>query len=245
MEFKPCIVIPVYDHEGPLPKIVERLQAHGWPCLLIDDGSRPSCAGIMRGLADQHPGVRYLRQDKNQGKGSAVKLGILEAQRLEYSHAIQIDADAQHDLDDLDKFLAAARSNPQAVVIGQPVFDESVPKIRYYARYLTHIWVWINTLSFTIRDSMCGYRVYPVNTCIALMQTTALGNRMEFDTEILVRLYWREIPIISLPTRVGYPEDGVSHFRLWEDNLRISLMHARLFLLMLLRLPKLLGRKRR
>ena len=117
---------------------------------------------------------------------------------------------------------------PQAVIIGQPIFDESIPKLRYYARYLTHVWVHINTLSFRIRDSMCGYRVYPVDTCARLVQTTALEDRMAFDVEILVRLYWQGVPVVSIPTRVGYPQDGVSHFRGWEDNLRISLTHAQL-----------------
>ena len=81
-------------------------------------------------------------------------------------------------------------ATPEAVVIGQPIFDDSIPKLRYYARYLTHIWVHINTLSFRIRDSMCGYRVYPVDTCTKLIQTTALEDRMAFDVEILVRLDW-------------------------------------------------------
>jgi hypothetical protein len=65
---------------------------------------------------------------------------------------------------------------------------------------------------------------------------------MAFETEILVHLDWLGVPVVSIPTRVTYPQDGLSHFRGWEDNLRISLMHARLFFGMLLRLPKLLAR---
>lgn len=241
--FNPCILIPVYNHEGPLPKIVARLEPYGLPCILVDDGSRPACALVIQGLAARYPWLRSIRQDPNAGKGRAVKTGLLLAQRLGYSHAVQIDADGQHDLDDLDKFLAAACQAPQAVVTGQPLFDASIPKLRYYGRYLTHVWVHINTLSLDIRDSMCGFRVYPVDTCAELIQTAHLGERMEFDPEILVRLHWQGVEIVSIPTRVGYPEDGVSHFRGLEDNARISLMHARLFFGMLRRLPTLLGRR--
>jgi predicted LPLAT superfamily acyltransferase len=239
--FNPCILIPVYNHEGPLPAIVERLAPYKLPCILVDDGSRESCAGVVRSLSSQYHWVRSIRLEVNRGKGGAVKEGLLSALGQGYTHAVQIDADGQHDLDDLGKFLAVASETPQAVVIGQPIFDESIPKLRYYARYLTHVWVCINTASFSIRDSMCGYRVYPVDVCARLIETTALEDRMAFDVEILVRLYWQGVPVVSIPTRVGYPQDGVSHFRGWEDNLRISLTHARLFFGMLPRLPKLLA----
>ncbi len=240
--FNPCLLIPVYNHEKPLTTILQRLAAYRLTCILVDDGSQASCAHAIHQLARLYPWVRVTSLKVNRGKGGAVKTGILQAQTQGFSHAVQIDADGQHDLNDLEKFLAAARANPQAMIIGQPIFDASIPKLRYYARYLTHIWVYINTLSFRIRDSMCGYRVYPVDTCAELIQSTALEERMAFDVEILVRLYWRNVPLIPVPTRVGYPQDGISHFRGWEDNLRISLTHARLFFGMLTRLPRLLAR---
>ncbi|MGZ4960448.1 MAG: glycosyltransferase family 2 protein [Methylomonas sp.] len=240
--FNPCLLIPVYNHEGPLPKIVESLAPYQLPCILVDDGSRESCAAVIRGLAEQYPWVQSIRLGKNRGKGGAVKAGLLHARKLGFSHAVQIDADGQHDLGDLEKFIAAARANPDAMVIGQPIFDDSIPNLRYYGRYLTHVWVYINTLSLQISDAMCGYRVYPVEICSKLIQNTAMADRMAFDVEILVRLYWQGVAMVSIPTRVGYPEDGVSHFRGWEDNLRISQTHARLFFGMLARLPKLLAR---
>ncbi|MBS1213498.1 MAG: glycosyl transferase [Proteobacteria bacterium] len=240
--FNPCIIIPVYNHEQPLPGIIERLSDFRLPCILIDDGSRASCAAVIREIADRHRWLQLIRQDVNRGKGSAVKAGLLAARHQGYSHAVQIDADGQHDLNDLRRFLETAEANPDAVITGRPIFDGSVPKGRYYARYLTHVWVWINTLSLAIPDSMCGYRVYPVARCAELIEHTALDDRMAFDVEILIRLYWQGVSVLSIPTRVGYPQDGISHFRLWEDNLRLSLMQARLFLGMLLRLPRLLAR---
>jgi len=240
--FNPCVIIPVYNHELPLPKLVERLEPYRLPCFLLDDGSDKVCAEVIQSLAARYPWVWAFREDLNRGKGHAVKAGILFAQNYGHSHAVQIDADGQHDLGDLGVFLAAARAEPKAVITGQPVFDESIPKLRYFGRYLTHLWVHINTLSLQIPDSMCGFRVYPVETCARLIQSTPLGNRMEFDTEILVRLYWQGVKVVSLPTRVGYPQDGISHFRAFADNALISLMHARLFFGMLRRFPSLLGR---
>jgi glycosyltransferase involved in cell wall biosynthesis len=241
--FNPCLLIPVYNHEGPLPSLVARLKPHGLPCILVDDGSDEPCATVMDDLAAREPWLSLVRLARNGGKGSAVKAGLLAARRGGYSHAVQIDADGQHDPGDLPRFLAAAEAHPAAVVTGRPIFDESMPRLRYYARYLTHVWVWINTLSFAIADALCGYRVYPVAACADLVGANRLGDRMDFDVEILVRLHWQGVAVVPVPTRVGYPEDGVSHFRPWADNLLISRMHARLFFGMLKRLPDLLRRR--
>jgi glycosyltransferase involved in cell wall biosynthesis len=226
---KPCAVIPVYNHEHALPVVVAALHAAGLPCVLVDDASSPACAAVIDQLAEQ-PNTHLVRLAVNQGKGGAVMAGLREAARLGFSHALQVDADGQHDLGDL-------------LICGYPQYDESVPKGRLYARYLTHVWVWINTLSLSIRDSMCGFRVYPLPATLALIDTVTLGKRMDFDTEILVRLAWRNQPMQWLPTQVHYPLDGLSHFRLWHDNALISKMHATLFCGMLLRAPLILWRR--
>jgi glycosyltransferase involved in cell wall biosynthesis len=242
--FDACFIVPVYNHEHAIGAVLAGLLPHGLRCILVDDGSGPGCAAELRRLAALHPQqVVLVPHALNQGKGGAVMSGFRKAAELGYSHALQVDADGQHNLDDVPAFLAKARARPHALVVGCPVYDESVPKGRLYGRYATHIWVWINTLSLQIRDSMCGFRVYPLAPVLALIERRALGRRMNFDIEILVRLHWDGVDMVNLPTRVGYPSDGVSHFRLWLDNALISRLHATLFCGMLLRSPRLLARK--
>lgn len=239
----PCVVIPVYNHEHAIGAVVAQVLAHDLPCILVDDGSNASCASVLEQLAQQYQGRVVLeRHAVNQGKGGAVLTGFARAQRDGYSHVLQVDADGQHTVSDIPRFLDAARSQPDAIIAGCPVYDESVPKLRLYARYLTHIWVWINTLSLAIRDSMCGFRVYPVAPVLNLAGRRRLGLRMNFDIEILVRLYWDGCAIVNLPTRVGYPQDGVSHFKAWTDNVLITRLHVALFFGMLVRAPKLVLR---
>ena len=244
--FQPWIVVPVYDHEHAIGTTVERLLPHGVPIQLVDDGSRASCAQVLRELADRHPGrVSLHRLEVNGGKGAAVMAGMRQAATLGASHVLQIDADGQHDAADVPRFLAEARAHPRAIVNGRPLYDDSVPTGRLVGRYATHVWVWINTLSLAIADSMCGFRAYPLAATIAMLDRESVGLRMDFDIEIIVRLHWAGVPVRNLPTRVTYPLDGVSHFDLWRDNLRISKMHARLFFGMLWRAPRLLWRKLR
>jgi len=239
---KPCAVIPVYNHEGALPAVVAELHKVGLPCVLVDDASSPACAAVLVQLAEQ-PDTWLVTLPVNQGKGGAVMAGLREAARLGFTHALQVDADGQHDLGDVQLFLDTSRQHPQALVCGYPQYDASVPRGRLYARYLTHVWVWINSLSLRIPDSMCGFRVYPLPVTLALINRVKLGKRMDFDPEILVRLAWRNQPMQWLPTKVHYPADGLSHFRLFHDNALISSMHTRLFFGMLLRWPLILWRR--
>ena len=239
---KCCAVVPVYNHEHAVGAVVAALRAHGLPVLMVDDGSRAECAAVLDRLAAADAGVTLLRRAQNGGKGAAVSDGLCAALEAGYTHALQIDADGQHDTADVPRFLAAAKATPDRAIIGCPVYDASVPKGRLYGRYATHVWVWINTLSFRIADSMCGFRVYPLDVVVPLLRRTRIGRRMDFDVEVLVRLDWAGLRICNLPTRVRYPEDGVSHFRPLADNLAISWMHTRLFFGMLPRMPRLLLR---
>lgn len=225
-----------------------RVAKYGLPCLLIDDGSEPVAAAELDALAARYPWVTLLRHPHNQGKGGAVITGLRRAHALGFSHALQVDADGQHDLADIPALLAEADKHPAALVSGRPLYDDSVPKGRLYGRYITHVWVWIETLSFAIKDSMCGFRVYPLAATCALLERVALGRRMDFDTEVMVRLYWAGVAVRFVPTRVIYPADGSSHFQLWRDNRDISWMHTRLVcrllwdqLLRLCRWPRRLG----
>lgn len=236
-------VIPVYNHERAVGAVLAGIASAGLPCILVDDGSEPVCARELERLAATTPRTTLVRLPANQGKGGAVMAGLRAAHRAGYTHAMQIDADGQHAVADVPRFLAEAEAHPDAVVCGRPVFDASIPRARLYGRYLTHVLVWLNTLSLEIPDTMCGFRVYPLAPVIRLIDRVRLGSRMDFDVEILVRLHWEGQRMRWLDTCVCYPTDGVSHFRLLLDNALISRLHARLFAGMLLRFPRLVARR--
>jgi glycosyltransferase involved in cell wall biosynthesis len=242
--FRPCVVIPHYNHPRSLATTVQRLRVLDVPVWITDDGSEPPARAEARAVADAaSPQVRLVQHEHNFGKGAAVISACRAAHEAGFTHALQVDADGQHDLRDAARLLTLARDNPRALVLGVPRFDASVPRARLYGRYVTHAWVWIHTLSLAIRDSMCGFRVYPLAPMLEVVHQEQLGMRMEFDTEVIVRMFWRGTPVVNVPTSVSYPSDGVSHFRLWRDNVRISRMHARLFFGMLWRAPRLLRRR--
>ncbi|RSV87054.1 glycosyltransferase family 2 protein [Klebsiella aerogenes] len=242
LAFSPCVLIPCYNHGAMMPRVLARLQPFGLPCIVVDDGSDSSTRQQLERLAAETANLTLIRLPQNAGKGAAVIRGLQAAAQSGFSHAVQVDADGQHAIEDIPQLLALAQAHPEALISGQPIYDDSIPRSRLYGRWITHVWVWIETLSLQLKDSMCGFRVYPVTPTLQLAQHVSLGQRMDFDTEVMVRLYWQGNTSYFVPTRVTYPPDGLSHFDAIKDNCRISLMHTRLFLGMLPRIPSLLFR---
>lgn len=233
--FKPFILIPHYNHSTTLVEVINHLKTFNLPILVIDDGSNDEDQSRLSELEKQDT-VFVVYRAENGGKGAAVKQGLIEGLNRGFSHAIQVDADGQHHLADLSEMLEKSQQYPDALICGKPVYGEDAPKSRLYGRKITNFWISVNTLSMDIADGMCGFRIYPLTPTVAVIQQKKLGDRMEFDTEILVYLHWQKVPMIWVNTLVKYTPNGISHFRAWQDNWLISKMHARLFFSMLMRI---------
>lgn len=240
----PCVVIPHYNSRGAVRGVLERLAALGLslPVIVVDDGSRPEEKELARQACAEFAAA-FVERPENGGKGAAVKDGFLEAHRRGFTHALQVDADGQHRIEDVPLFLEAARSHPEAMILCAPVYGEDVPLGRLLGRQISRLWAWIETLSFAISDPLIGYRVYPLEPSVRLVQKGCLGDRMEFDLQAVVRLRWLGLEVINLPSAIEYPVGGVSHFRMLADNLTLSGAHTRLVLGMLWRAPWILLRR--
>jgi glycosyltransferase involved in cell wall biosynthesis len=223
-----CAIVPTFNHHRVLREVTDRLSDAGLPVFVVDDGSTHAARAVIAALAPT--GVQVLRHETNRGKGAAVATGVARAAACGFTHALQVDADGQHDLAALPRLIGAWRRHPEALIAGDPVFDGSAPASRRIGRQVTRFWTAVETLSLDLPDTMCGMRIYPLAPVSALASRVRLGQRMEFDTEILVRLVWAGVPIVRVPVAVRYPADNLSNFELFSDNLRISLMHARLVL---------------
>lgn len=222
--FLPVVIIPCFNHGAKVTHVVKACQDQGFSVILIDDGSDRRTYQACEQLRSAT--VTVLHHRKNAGKGAAMITGFQKALAMGYTHALQVDADAQHDLNQISVFFSLAQKNPRHLIVGSPVYDESVPKARLYGRKITNFWVAIETLSLDMPDALCGFRVYPLAKVKPLL-SSSLGQRMTFDPEILVRLQWAHTPILSAPVRVTYPTDGLSHFHA-RDNWALTKMHTKL-----------------
>lgn len=222
-----CALIPTYNNPATLARVVEKVRAYLPDVIVVDDGSDAEARKVAEELASAGLALVHFRE-RNGGKGAAVKTGFGIAKERGFTHALQIDADGQHDVGDIPTMLEAVRQQPEAAVLGQPQFDDSAPLGRLMARQITVQLCRLEAWSRGIGDPMCGFRIYPLAASLA---ADAKGDAMDFDPEIAVRLSWAKVPLLHVPTRVRYiskADGGVSHYHLFRDTALIGWMHVRL-----------------
>lgn len=235
-----CILIPAYRHEEPLRHVLSSLIPMGLPLLVVDDGNP---VPLKDTLGNRFPAssVQFRRLEANGGKGKACQAGFRWARELGFTHAVTLDADGQHDVGDLANVIALSRAHPDALLLGKPLFGPDVPSSRKWGRWISRAWAWAETLSFDIGDPLFGFRCYPLEATLRVLDRWSVGERMDFDPEIAVLLHWEKIPVLNFDTRVIYPVHGISNFRLWRDNVGLFRLNARLMFRLLM--SRLFGRR--
>lgn len=248
---KQLVLIPSFNSGPKLAETVRAARAR-WPDVwVVVDGSTDGSAAPLLAEAEAEgeagaPGLRVLLLPENRGKGAVVLHGLREAVAAGFTHALTMDADGQHPAERIPAFMAASRADPEAMVLGLPVFGPDAPALRVRGRRVSNWWAGLETAwAGGIGDSLFGFRVYPVRPLLEVMEAGRWMRRFDFDPEAAVRLSWRGVRAVNLPAPVRYPsaaEGGVSHFRYGRDNLLLTWMHARLVLGAAARLPSLLRR---
>ncbi len=241
------VLIPSYNTGTKLFETVADALRHWQSVWVVIDGSTDGTGETIAALSRQEPGLRVIRRARNGGKGAAVLDGLRAATADGFTHVLIMDADGQHPASSIPEFIALSRRNPQAMILGSPVFDDTAPRIRVIGRRMSNALARLETQS-GIGDSLFGFRVYPLAALMTVMESTRWMRRFDFDTEAVVRLSWHGVPAINRPAPVRYfraEDGGVSHFRYGRDNLVLAAMHARLLAGFLLRLPFLAARRLR
>ena len=234
------VLIPSYNPGPRVFETVRAARAQWQPVWVVVDGSDDGSGAALASMAQSDPGLRVLTRARNGGKGTAVRDGLEAALRQGFTHALVMDSDGQHPAGLIATFMQASIARPEAMVLGEPVFDASAPTIRIKGRRISNWWANLETLWAGIHDSLCGFRVYPIAALVSEMHDSVGMRRFDFDVEAAVRLSWRGVPAVNLGAPIRYfsaAEGGVSHFNYWRDNLLLTSMHTRLFLGFLIRLP--------
>jgi len=228
---KTIILIPSFNTGAVLEHVVkDALSVHPDVWLLIDGSTDQSYQTLDR-FRNQHSGFRITVFQKNEGKGSTLLKGALLAKTEGFTHFVSMDADGQHPASHVPMLLESIRQNPDALVMGQPVFDKSAPKIRLWGRKLTLMMTDIETGFGGLGDTLYGFRAYPIDPFLKAFASTSHARGYDFDPEIAVRLFWNGLRPVQVSIPVRYfeaSEGGVSHFHYLRDNLKLTLLHFRL-----------------
>ena len=240
------VLIPSFNPGARLRTTVQEARAQWCPVWVVVDGSTDGSREVLEDMARSDPQLRVIVRSANGGKGAALLDGLREAQRAGFSHALTMDSDGQHPTERINAFMQASRAAPDAMILGEPVFDASAPRIRVRGRRIANWCTNLETLWAGIRDTLFGFRVYPIDPLVAVMDSTRFMRGFDFDAEAAVRLSWRGVRALNLPAAVRYftpQQGGVSHFDYWRDNVALTTMYLRLFPGFVLRLPLLIARR--
>ena len=160
---KPLVVIPSYNTgDRLLSTVSEVLVATSHPVWVVIDGSTDGSERGVIDLEDCEHRLKVIIKTNNEGKGAAVRSALLIAQKQGFTHVLVMDADGQHPANQIERFFGYAQSNPDSMILGQPVFDESVPLERLYGRKLSVFMVQFEVGSRAIGDPLFGFRIYPI-----------------------------------------------------------------------------------
>jgi len=227
-----AVLIPSYNTGARLLQTVMAIRRRDLPVWVIIDGSTDGSGDHLVRIAADDPDLHVCVLQRNQGKGAAILHGLRLARARGFTHVMTMDADGQHSADHIETLIELSRAYPEAMVLGVPVFDASAPAIRVTGHVIANFSANLATLWSGIGDSLFGFRIYPAAALLDAFGETRWMRRFDFDSEAAIRLCWRGVPPINVPTPVRYfrrEDGGVSHFHYLRDNILLVGMYARLF----------------
>jgi glycosyltransferase involved in cell wall biosynthesis len=235
-----CVLIPTYNNERTLKRVVDGVLQYTNNIIIINDGATDSTTQILEGYSQ----LTQIAVPQNKGKGHALRLGFNKAISLDYHYAITIDSDGQHFPEDIKVFIEALEDaeNKNLLLIGARNMDqEGVPGKSSFGNKFSNFWFWFET-GIKLTDTQSGFRLYPLNTIKKLKFYT---NKFEFEIEVIVKAAWNDVSVQNVPIQVLYDEnERVSHFRPFKDFTRISILNTWLVLITIFYIqPRKLFRK--
>ena len=216
-----AFVIPVYNHGQTIADVVRKAMRHQIPVIVVDDGSTDKSFDNIKNI----PGIIILRHPYNRGKGAALISGMTAAAKFA-RWAICLDADGQHDPDDIIHLMEAIPAGKRPIVVGKRVGMQSAPWTSRFGRGFSNFWVWVSS-GIRLHDSQSGFRIYPLPEVLDLQ---VRSGKYQYEIEVLAKAAWRSIPIVEAPVGVSYCPGGrrISHFDPWRDFVRNTQIFSRL-----------------
>ena len=208
------VIIPTYNNAGTLKDVLSRTLAQGLPIVVVDDGCTDGTKEILSGFKD----VTVIAHPKNQGKGAALKTAFRWALENGYAYAVTIDSDGQHYPEDIPELLKA--KGERTIVVGSRT-TRGANAGGSFANRFSNFWFTAYT-GIRLTDTQTGFRLYPLRDLPSLR---VVGDRYEAELSLLLFSAWKGLRLVPVQVRVNYPKDRVTHFRPFQDFMRITLVN--------------------
>jgi glycosyltransferase involved in cell wall biosynthesis len=209
-------LIPAFNEAARVAGVIQRAKPHVCEVVVIDDGSADDTSGVARAA-----GARVIRHEQNRGKGATIVAGLEYFRQSNAEFAVLLDADGQHDPDEIPKFLAVSGAG---IVVGNRMGDtRPMPAVRAWTNRFTS-WLTGKLARQPIPDSQCGYRLVARAVLPDLKLST---TRFETETEMLIQAGRAGHKIVSVPVRTIYEPGRVSRIHPWRDAVRFFKLAAK------------------
>lgn len=216
----PCILIPAYNAAATLREVVLESLAHGYPLVVVDDGSTDATAENLEGLP-----VTLLSHPVNRGKGAALKTGFAWVLQQQYDGVVTLDADGQHDPGAISRLLAEADKKGYDCLLASrhTQFQEMAGLRKVWNRF--GVWCIRKRTGFEITDSQSGFRYYRSSLLRAVQLEK---NGYDLEMELLVKGWKAGFKIGSLPVPARVADGrATSHYRPVQDTWNICMTFLR------------------
>jgi dolichyl-phosphate beta-glucosyltransferase len=227
------VIIPAYNEAQRLgrflPEALDWLDSQGrnYEVLLVDDGSTDNTAEVALSLGSGRP-LRVLKQTINQGKGAAIRRGMLEAQG---SVRVFTDADFSSPIEELLKLLASLERGADVAIGSRALADSRLEVRQPFFRELSGRFfnLLVRTLLLPgIMDTQCGFKAFRAEVADTIFAQQKLAG-FAFDVEILMLARRADFSIAEVPVR--WTNDPASKVSLkaglagFRDLLRLKWLH--------------------
>lgn len=218
-----AVVIPAFNEQRTIAEVVVRAHQFANTIIVVEDGSHDGTRGVLGTLP-----VTIVPHDRNRGKAASLISGFNAALGAGVDAVITLDADLQHAPEDIPRFIEAALKEPSALIVGSRWERQGrAPLIRKAANKFANFWISIAS-GAQIRDSQCGFRLYPRNLLATVHARHSRSDCFVFESEILINAARANFPIRFVaidPIYLASPHRP-SHYRAVKDTVRIFRMVA-------------------
>lgn len=225
---KLCVIIPTYNNEQTLEKIISEVLLICSNVIIVNDGSTDKTSQILEKYSSQ---IYLITHTQNQGKGKSLRDAFDFAINKNFEYAITIDSDGQHFPEDINLFIDKIQQSSDSIIVGaRNMNQDGIPKKSSFGNKFSNFWFWVDT-GISLSDTQTGFRLYPLNKIRGMRFFT---TKFEFEIEVLVRMIWKGVQVKEIPIRVKYDDARISHFRPLKDFTRISILNTIFLIIALL-----------
>lgn len=192
------VVLPAFREGKIITAVIDEIRKTGYEnIIVVDDGSSDNTSEKAK-----QAGVVVLRHKVNRGKGAAVKTGIEAAKELNADIVVTVDADGQHNPEDIKPMLKKIKQGYDVVLGSRLMNNEGMPKLKVFYNHLGNFLTWY-LHGLWVTDSQSGFRAYS-RKALELIDTKS--DRYEYDSEIIQEIYRNKLKFIEIPIEVRYTE---------------------------------------